>query len=109
MHHPNPNVVGVDADIEQGPFARLAPSQVWRPWHRYQHLYMWPLYGFVTLKWFLHSDFAALAVGGIGNHRFAPAERRRTLTRVVLGKLVHVSWALVIPLLLHPWWGVVAF
>lgn len=108
VHHRSPNVVGVDADIDQMPFARLAPAQPWRPWHRFQHVYMWPLYGFVALKWFLHSDFAALASGGIGPLRFARARRSKVLTRVMLGKVLHVSWAIVIPLWLHPWWGVLA-
>jgi linoleoyl-CoA desaturase len=109
VHHLNPNVVGVDADIEQGPFARLAPGQPWRRWHRFQHVYMWPLYGFVTLKWLLHSDFAALAGGGVGSHRFATGERRRALSKALLGKAFHVSWAFVLPMFVHPWWSVVVF
>ena len=28
---------------------------------------------------------------------------------MITGKLVHLTWALVIPLLLHPWWVVLAF
>ena len=43
MHDGNTNVVGFDTDIDQMPFARLAPQQPWKPWHRYQHLYMWVL------------------------------------------------------------------
>ena len=34
LHHGNTNVVGYDLDIDQVPFARLAPQQPWRPWHR---------------------------------------------------------------------------
>ena len=30
LHHGNTNMVGIDADIDQAPFARLAPDQ---PWH----------------------------------------------------------------------------
>jgi len=36
LHHGNTNVVGYDLDIDQVPFARLAPQQPRRPWHRYQ-------------------------------------------------------------------------
>jgi Fatty acid desaturase len=57
LHHGNTNVVGIDADIDQVPFARLAPDQTWRQWHRYQHVYTWGLYGFLTLEWLLISDF----------------------------------------------------
>jgi linoleoyl-CoA desaturase len=31
LHHANPNVVDVDSDISQAPFAQLAPAQRWRP------------------------------------------------------------------------------
>lgn len=50
LHHGNTNVTGMDTDIDQAPFARLAPSQPWRPWHRYQHVCRWILYGFVTVQ-----------------------------------------------------------
>jgi linoleoyl-CoA desaturase len=109
LHHAHTNVVGRDSDIEQAPFARLASQQPWRPWHRYQHLYMWVLYGFLTLKWFVVSDIAALVKGGFGTDRFARSPRRREVALVVAGKVVHLGWALVIPLLLHPWWGVLFF
>ena len=69
LHHGNTNMVGIDADIDQAPFARLAPDQPWRPWHRYQHFYMWALYGFLTLQWLLISDFVDLKNHGIGHQR----------------------------------------
>ena len=33
LHHGNTNIVTVDSDLSQAPFARLAPGQPWRPWH----------------------------------------------------------------------------
>ena len=48
IHHAAPNVVGKDFDIELAPFARLAPAQPHRPWHAYQHLYVWVVYGFTS-------------------------------------------------------------
>jgi len=109
LHHAHTNVVGRDSDIEQAPFARLAPQQPWRPWYRYQHVYMWVLYGFLTAKWFVVSDVAALLKGGFGTDRFARPPRRREIVVITSGKLVHLGWAVFIPLLLHPWWGVALF
>lgn len=109
LHHGSPNVVGVDADIDQAPFARLAPDQPWRPWHRYQHLYMWVLYGFLTLQWFLISDFLDLKNHGIGHQRFPREPRRRDVAMLAAGKLVHFSWALAVPFLYHRWWVVLTF
>ncbi len=109
LHHGNTNVVGIDADIDQAPFARLAPDQPWRPWHRYQHLYMWVLYGFLTLQWFLFSDFIDLKNHGIGGQRFPRQPRRRDVALLALGKLIHLTWAIAVPLMYHPWWVVLTF
>lgn len=109
LHHGNTNVVGYDTDIEQMPFARLAPQQPWRPWHRYQHVYMWVLYGFLTLQWFVMSDYVTLARGRVGTHRFPSRPRRRDMALIVLGKAVHLTWAIIVPMMFHPWWGVLGF
>jgi linoleoyl-CoA desaturase len=108
LHHGNTNVVGVDSDISQAPFARLAPTQVWRPWHRYQHLYLWFLYGFLTMKWLTFADFGNLVQRRVGEQPLPRRPGRRNLALLLAGKLAHVSWALVIPLMLHPWWVVIA-
>ena len=106
LHHGNTNVDGIDMDIEQAPFARLTPTQVWHPWHRYQHVYMWVLYGFLTLQWFLISDFADLAGRGIGGRRFPRRPRMRDYVSIVGGKVAHLTWAVLVPLWFHSWWVV---
>ena len=109
LHHGNANVIGSDADIEQAPFARLAPDQPWRPWYRYQHLYIWVLYGLLTLQWLLLSDFANLVQRGVHDHRFPRPPRRRDVAALVTGKLLHVGWAVALPMLYHRWWVVLVF
>jgi linoleoyl-CoA desaturase len=109
LHHLNGNVAGYDTDIDQAPFARLAPQQQWRPWHRFQHLYMWVLYGFLTLEWFLLSDFGVLVRGKVGSHPLPAASRRRDVAMILLGKAVHLGWAIVLPMCFYPWWGVLGF
>lgn len=100
-HHHWTNVLGHDGDIELAPFARLAPGQELRPWHRYQHIYLWFLYGFLTLKWFLAGDYQSWY-----KNRHALRTRSRHFWRdsmiMILGKLTHLTWALLIPMLLHP-------
>ncbi len=108
IHHADANVQGVDPDIDQGAVARLAPTQRRRFWHRWQHHYLWPLYGLLGVQWLLVSDFGEL----IGRHRRAKADpaiaRLTNATRagIFLGKLAHVSWAIALPLVWFPWWAV---
>jgi linoleoyl-CoA desaturase len=109
LHHGNTNVVGYDLDIDQVPFARLAPQQPWHRWHRFQHLYMWLLYGFLTLQWFVVSDYSTIIRGKQGNHPLPTPLRPRDVAVILLGKVVHLGWALVLPMFFHPWWGVLAF
>ncbi|MGZ4702076.1 MAG: fatty acid desaturase family protein [Ilumatobacteraceae bacterium] len=109
LHHGNTNVVGYDLDIDQVPFARLAPQQPWRWWHRYQHLYMWALYGFLTLQWFVASDYSTLIRGKQGVHPLPVRLRGRDVALILFGKVLHLGWALVLPMFFHPWWGVLCF
>lgn len=97
LHHTYPNIEGVDDDIDVTPFARLAPGQPYRWHHRLQHLYMWPLYGLLTAKWFLYDDFDKLIRGRVGDLALRPP-RGAELAIFVLGKLAHLSWALIVPI-----------
>src|SRR6266446_1122877 len=63
MHHAYPNVEGLDPDIEAGsPLLRLAPWQPRGAHHRFQHLYVWLLYGLFPLQWWFVDDLRALAI-----------------------------------------------
>src|SRR6185295_3952311 len=109
LHHGNTNVAGIDDDIDQAPFARLTSTQPWRPWHRYQHVYMWVLYGFLTLRWFLIGDFVDLKHHGVGPNRFPRPPRRRDIALLFVGKALHIGWAIALPLVYHRWWVVMLF
>ena len=109
LHHGNTNVVGFDADIALAPFARVAPSQPWHRWYRAQHVYIWPIYGFLALKNLLVSDVAALVTGRLDQQPLRKQVRATVVAQVLAGKVAHVAWAVVVPLLFNPWWAVVAF
>jgi len=106
-HHTYTNVDGLDDDITQVPLARFSPSQSPRPWYRYQHVYIWPLYLLMGLRWQTVGDLAAFARGRVGESalRFP---RGWNLTGLVVGKALFVCWALAIPMLVYPWWAVLA-
>ena len=109
LHHGNTNVVGFDADLELAPWARLAPSQRWHRRFRWQHVYIWPLYGFLSIKNLLVSDVATLIRQQIGNQPLRQPVSLGLVLRVLLGKLAHLGWAVVVPLMFNPWWAVLVF
>jgi linoleoyl-CoA desaturase len=108
FHHTYPNVAGADDDLDVMPFARLAPEQPRRFLHRWQHFYLWPLYGMLAPKWHFVDDYKSVARGRISSHRF-PRPTGWRLVEVIAGKLVFYSWALVVPMFFHRWWVVLAF
>jgi linoleoyl-CoA desaturase len=57
LHHTYTNIDGIDNDIASWPILRQSPLQKWKPVHRYQFLYMFPLYGLSTLVWMFADDF----------------------------------------------------
>jgi len=108
IHHSLTNITGQDDDIDVGFLGRLSPHQRRLRVHRFQHLYLWVLYGFLAIKWHLVDDFRDVLTGRIGQHRF-PRPRGRDLVMFLGGKAVFFTLAFGLPLLLHPWWIVLTF
>jgi linoleoyl-CoA desaturase len=107
IHHSYTNVTGHDDDINLGFLGRLSPHQRRFWFHRYQYIYLWFLYGLLPIKWHSYDDFHDLATGRIGQ-RAVPRPRGRDLLIFVGGKLTFLALALGIPMVLHPWWTVLA-
>jgi len=66
-HHSHPNVVGMDEDIDIQPLCRVAPGQQRHAAHRFQHVYIWGLYGLLSIKWHFIDDFKDLMTGRVGS------------------------------------------
>ncbi|MFL5350695.1 MAG: fatty acid desaturase family protein [Hyalangium sp.] len=105
FHHSHPNVMGLDEDIDIQPLCRIAPGQRLNAAHRFQHLYIWLLYGLLPVKWHFIDDFRNLLSGRIGQQKM-PRPSAWKLAGVLGGKLLFFGWALVLPALLHPLWMV---
>ncbi len=108
IHHTFTNITEHDGDIDLGILGRLSPHQRRLGFHRLQHLYLWLLYGLITFKWQFHDDFRSFIEGKTGNYRIA---RPQGWDLVVFlgGKLLFVTLAFVIPMLLHPWYLALLF
>ena len=103
LHHGNTNVDGYDADMELAPWARLAPTQPWHRRFRWQHVYIWPLYGFLAIKNLLVSDVLTLVHGRFGERPLPRRPSKSVIFGIGIGKLGHVTWALAVPMLFNPW------
>ena len=108
VHHSFTNITGHDGDIDLSPLGRLSPHQKRFAFHRLQHVYLWVLYGFVTFKWQFFDDILGIVTERIGKTRL-PRPRGWQLVVFLSGKLLFVSLAFVIPMLLHPWHVVLLF
>ncbi len=100
VHHTYVNITGHDTDIDLGSLARLTPHQQRLAVHRWQHLYLWPLYGLLAIKWQLVDDFRKLITGRISGHRFQ-RPMGWELVIFIAGKAIFFTLAFGIPLLFH--------
>ncbi len=78
------------------------------PFHRWQHFYLWPLYGFMAIKWQFLDDFLEVIRGRIGGIRF-PRPKGKELAIFLGGKALYFTLAFGIPLLFHSPWAVLLF
>ena len=108
LHHTYVNITGHDSDIDLGILGRLTPYQKRYPFHRWQHIYLWPLYGLLAISWQLAGDFYNFITGRIGGHRF-PRPKGRELAIFLSGKAIFFSLAFGIPLLFHRVWVAMLF
>jgi len=97
IHHTYVNITGHDTDIDLGILGRLSPHQKRRTYHRWQHFYLWPLYGLLAIKWQLVDDFIKLIRGRIGNQPF-PRPKGWDLVIFVAGKAIFFTLAFGIPI-----------
>ena len=108
FHHTFPNVEGADTDVDPRIFACFRPSQRRFWFHRYQHVYVWILYGFMVVRWHFLYDFLRLLSGRIGPHSL-PRPRGIDLALFIAGKCCFFSLTFGLPLVFHPWPTVLLF
>jgi linoleoyl-CoA desaturase len=100
LHHGFTNIPGVDDDIDLAGIGRLAPTQRHHGWHRFQHYYLWVLYGLILLKWHWVDDFRDVIVGKVGS-RAIPRPKGWEAFFFVAGKAAWFTLSFVTPLTRH--------
>ena len=107
MHHSYANITGHDDDINLGVFGRVSPHQPWYRFHRFQHLYLWALYGLLPIKWQIYDDFRDVLTGRVAGQR-CPRPKGFDLAVFLIGKALFLTLALAVPLLRHSFWTIMA-
>jgi linoleoyl-CoA desaturase len=107
MHHTCVNIPGYDFNIEASDILRFAPTQEWKPIHRFQHLYAPIAYMVFTIHWVFVKDVKMLGLTRIGNVSDIQHPWWR-IAEVVAWKVVYVGYMLVLPVVVtwHVWWHV---
>jgi linoleoyl-CoA desaturase len=108
FHHTFTNVQGHDTDIDLGRFARFSPHAKKYRFQRWQHIYLWPLYGISSSRWHVMGDFEDIWHRRVGPHHVARPTGWNLFVFIV-GKAASYSMAFVVPMFLHPWWVVLSF
>jgi linoleoyl-CoA desaturase len=99
QHHLAPALAGADPEYEQVKILRLIEPRPWRPWHRGQHWYAWPLYALGVPFVVFVIDLRQILSGRIdGYGRF---DRRAShLIAAAAIKLAHVGLWIAAPMAL---------
>jgi linoleoyl-CoA desaturase len=108
FHHTYANIAGYDSDIDLGKLGRVSPHQPRYWYQRWQHWYLWPMYGVMAIRWHVYDDFRDLVRGRIGSRPF-PRPTGRELAILIGGKAAFFALAFGIPACFHPLWVVIVF
>jgi len=108
IHHRYVNITWFDNDINLVNLARMSPHHQRLWYYRWQHFYLWPLYGLEALKLQLVDNFKYIILGRLGYHRI-PRPGGWKLVLFIVGKVIFFGWVFVIPMLFHPWWVVLFY
>ncbi len=107
IHHTYTNVDGIDDDIAKSPVIRQCQTQVWKPAHRIQHIYLWLVYALSSFLWVFVIDMVKY-----GQKRIYTTEMNKMDTREHLifwgSKALYLVFYVAIPVYFVGWaaWGV---
>jgi linoleoyl-CoA desaturase len=105
VHHTFTNIPGIDGDVAGSSLLRQSPQAPYRPCHRYQHLYAFPLYSLATLNWAFVKDYKDIFEPHWGPQDDKVHKRSNIVSMLAL-KGVYYTWSLVVPLVVLriAWW-----
>lgn len=108
LHHTYTNIHGMDEDINTKVVIRLSQQAPVRSFHRFQHIYVFFLYGFLSLHLLANDLFKLLNYNRTGMVKQQKASIDKELIRLISLKLLYLFFVLVVPVLVTSllWWQV---
>lgn len=107
LHHSYTNIEGYDEDIAPGSVLRFSPHAEKKPFHKYQFLYAWLLYGLMTLSWTFKKDFVdVVRYRKMGLYKQLKTSYGKELALIIITRLVYFTYMIVLPLIFLEvaWW-----
>lgn len=95
-HHSEVNIDGRDQDIDLNGFGRLSPEQPYKPIYKYQHIYLWFLYGLSYFGWKYILDYKKAKKMGWNNDQIFMLFVKKLFTNYLI--------FLIIPFIICPFW-----
>jgi len=101
-HHGHTNIPGQDPDIHTNGIFRFSPSDKYRWYHRFQHLYAAPLYCTKALSWVWYEDMNIFA-----NNKYKLRRRRRFMlfVEILASRASHIMLFILVPYLVFQSWA----
>jgi linoleoyl-CoA desaturase len=101
LHHTYTNVHDLDEDIAGRGILRFSPFAELKPFHRFQYIYAFFLYGLGTLQWVLVKDFKQFRdYTKRGMHKVVRANLKEEIAILVVSKVFYYTAIIVLPLML---------
>lgn len=107
IHHTYTNVDGVDDDIAKSPVIRQCSTQVWKPAHRVQHIYLWLAYALSSILWIFVTDFVKYGSKKIYTTPLSKMDKQEHII-FWASKVLYVVFYMAVPIAVVGWaaWGV---
>ena len=111
LHHTYTNIEGLDEDINSGFILRMSPEKELRKFHKYQHIYAWPLYCLMNLYWITAKDYIHLVRYDKNNLLTnQKTTLRKSIIELSLLKVLYVAYMIVLPIMFAGvGWGHIVF
>lgn len=96
-HHVYPNIRSKDPDTTQSKIVRIYANSKWKPYHRFQFIYIPFLYLIYSLNWIFLRDFTDVLTAK-GSEYLSRDKRKKILVMFIVFKLLYLSAFFILPL-----------